>query len=280
MTHCKQEGGDVMKRLTRHWLRWLRARRRRRGARARRRLRRRGRRYYRGRRRRLRAETSQPADTGAARTASGGRRQRTRQRVRRRLGRRRDAQALVAGRPRGAGDRGVDGRRWSQQFQTEYPNVTVETTLYETETGSRRRQTACQSGSGPDLWYNWSGTWSLEPAWKGCTVPNETVLSAGRHRGEPARRGDALGGQDLGLPALQVRLPDRLQQRPVRAGGARPERSARDMGRVDGRAGADQGGRNHADRARTQGRLRRRDRSRRASSRSSGSTCRTTSSSS
>ena len=32
--------------------------------------------------------------------------------------------------------------------------------------------------SGPDIWYNWSGTWSLEQAWQGCTVPNDKVLSA------------------------------------------------------------------------------------------------------
>jgi ABC-type glycerol-3-phosphate transport system substrate-binding protein len=62
-------------------------------------------------------------------------------------------------------------------FQSEYPNVTVETTLYETGKWVQTQQTACQSKSGPDLWYNWSGTWALEPAWKGCTVPNEEFLS-------------------------------------------------------------------------------------------------------
>lgn len=64
-----------------------------------------------------------------------------------------------------------------QAFQAEYPNVTVEPTLYETGTWIQTQQTACQSSSGPDLWYNWSGTWSLEPAWKGCTVPNETIVA-------------------------------------------------------------------------------------------------------
>jgi multiple sugar transport system substrate-binding protein len=63
------------------------------------------------------------------------------------------------------------------KFHSEYPNVTVETTLYDTNTWIQTQQTACQSKSGPDLWYNWAGTWSLELAWKGCTVPNEDVLA-------------------------------------------------------------------------------------------------------
>ena len=141
--------------------------------------------YYRGDDHASAAETSQPAETGAAARRDGGRRQRTRQRVRRRLGRRRDDQALVAGRPRGAGDRRLDGPDGAA-FQTEYPNVTVETTLYETGTGFRPSRRPASPGAGPDLWYNWSGTWSLEPAWKGCTVPNETVVAPADI--EPTRR--------------------------------------------------------------------------------------------
>ena len=125
-----------------------------------------------------------------------------------------------------------------QQFQSEYPNVTVETTLYETGKWIQTQQTACQSGSGPDLWYNWSGTWSLELAWKGCTVPNETILSPADLEANPSVAGDAVGGPDVGLPALQVRVSDRGQPRPARAGRARSERSARDVGRVDRGAGA------------------------------------------
>jgi raffinose/stachyose/melibiose transport system substrate-binding protein len=64
-----------------------------------------------------------------------------------------------------------------QEFQTEYPNVKVEATTYDTNTWIQTQQTACQSKTGADLWYNWSGTWSLELAWKGCTVPNEEVLA-------------------------------------------------------------------------------------------------------
>jgi ABC-type glycerol-3-phosphate transport system substrate-binding protein len=64
-----------------------------------------------------------------------------------------------------------------QAFETEYPNVDVEATTYDTNTWIQTQQTACQSKTGADLWYNWSGTWSLELAWKGCTVPNEDVLA-------------------------------------------------------------------------------------------------------
>jgi raffinose/stachyose/melibiose transport system substrate-binding protein len=63
------------------------------------------------------------------------------------------------------------------KFEAANPNVKVETTLYDTNTWIQTQQTACQSKTGPDLWYNWSGSWSLEPAWKGCTVPNEDVVS-------------------------------------------------------------------------------------------------------
>ena len=63
------------------------------------------------------------------------------------------------------------------KFEGKYPNVKIETTLEDTNTWVQTQQTACQSKSGPDLWYNWAGTWSLELAWKGCTVPNEEILS-------------------------------------------------------------------------------------------------------
>ena len=97
-----------------------------------------------------------------------------------------------------------------QRSRPQYPNVTIETTLYETGKWIQTQQTACQSGSGPDLWYNWSGTWSLEPAWKGCTVPNEEILSRRvTSTANPNVPGDALGGPDVGLPSVQVRLPGR-----------------------------------------------------------------------
>lgn len=63
------------------------------------------------------------------------------------------------------------------KFESKYPNVTVEPTTYDTNTWITTQQTACQAKSGPDLWYNWSGSWSLDVAWKGCSVPNEDVVS-------------------------------------------------------------------------------------------------------
>ena len=41
--------------------------------------------------------------------------------------------------------------------------VTVKPTLYQTDSWVQTQTTACQSKSGPDIWYNWAGTWSLSP---------------------------------------------------------------------------------------------------------------------
>ena len=94
-----------------------------------------------------------------------------------------------------------------QQFQSEYPNVTVETTLYETGKWIQTQQTACQSGSGPDLWYNWSGTWSLELAWKGCTVPNETILSPADLEANPSIEETLWEGQTWDFPLYKFVYP-------------------------------------------------------------------------
>jgi raffinose/stachyose/melibiose transport system substrate-binding protein len=64
------------------------------------------------------------------------------------------------------------------KYQKLHPNVTVKTVVESTDTWTQTQKTACKGGSGPDLWYNWAGTWSLEQVWSGCTVPNESVLSA------------------------------------------------------------------------------------------------------
>ena len=64
------------------------------------------------------------------------------------------------------------------KYQKLHPNVTVKTVVQGTNTWTETQKTACKGGSGPDLWYNWAGTWSLEQVWAGCTVPNESVLSA------------------------------------------------------------------------------------------------------
>ena len=62
-------------------------------------------------------------------------------------------------------------------YQEKYPNITVNTVLQPVDTFNTLQKTACRGGSGPDIWYNWGGTWSLEMVWAGCIVPNEEVLA-------------------------------------------------------------------------------------------------------
>jgi ABC-type glycerol-3-phosphate transport system substrate-binding protein len=81
------------------------------------------------------------------------------------------------------GDQEVPGiQTWMKKIIASYhqlhPNVTVKAVVQSTGTWTQTQHIACQGKSGPDLWYNWAGTWSLEQAWQGCTVPNETVLSS------------------------------------------------------------------------------------------------------
>jgi raffinose/stachyose/melibiose transport system substrate-binding protein len=80
------------------------------------------------------------------------------------------------------GNQEVPGiEKWMAQtvakYQALHPNVTVKTVVESTDTWTATQKTACKGGSGPDIWYNWAGTWSLEQVWAGCTVPNEDVLS-------------------------------------------------------------------------------------------------------
>jgi raffinose/stachyose/melibiose transport system substrate-binding protein len=80
------------------------------------------------------------------------------------------------------GNQEVPGiEKWMAQTVAKYhalhPNVTVKTVVQSTDTWTATQKTACKGQSGPDVWYNWSGTWSLEQVWSGCTVPNEEVLS-------------------------------------------------------------------------------------------------------
>jgi len=63
-------------------------------------------------------------------------------------------------------------------YEKEHPNVTIKQVVQSTDSWTQTQTIACKGKSGPDLWYNWSGTWSLQQAWQGCTVPNEKVLSA------------------------------------------------------------------------------------------------------
>ena len=92
-------------------------------------------------------------------------------------------------------------------FQTQYPNVKVEPTLYDVNTWVQTQATACQSKSGPDLWYNWSGTWSLEPAWKGCTVPNEEVVSSDDIAANPSVQETAWEGKTWDFPLYKFVYP-------------------------------------------------------------------------
>ena len=90
--------------------------------------------------------------------------------------------------------------------------------------GSRRRPTACQSESGPDLWYNWSGTWSLEPGVeRAARCRTRTSSTPADIAANPYTPGDAVRGEDLALPAVPLRLPDGLQQGAVAAAGLDPE---------------------------------------------------------
>ena len=64
-----------------------------------------------------------------------------------------------------------------EQYQKLYPNITVKTVLQPVDTYNTLQKTACKAGSGPDIWYNWGGTWSLELAWMDCTVANEDTMA-------------------------------------------------------------------------------------------------------
>ena len=81
------------------------------------------------------------------------------------------------------------------EYQKKYPNITVNTVLQAVDTYNTTQKTACKAGSGPDIWYNWGGTWSLEMAWMDCLVPNEEVLSAADLAGVPSIEGTRWGGK-------------------------------------------------------------------------------------
>jgi ABC-type glycerol-3-phosphate transport system substrate-binding protein len=93
------------------------------------------------------------------------------------------------------------------KFEAQYPNVKVETTTYDTNTWVQTQQTSCQSKSGPDIWYNWSGTWSLEPAWKGCTVPNEDVFAPADIEANPSTQETLWQGKTWVFPLYKFVYP-------------------------------------------------------------------------
>jgi raffinose/stachyose/melibiose transport system substrate-binding protein len=100
---------------------------------------------------------------------------------------------------------------WMKQaianFEKLHPNVKVNTVLQSTNTYTTTQKTACKGGTGPDIWYNWGGTWSLEMTWAGCTVPNEAVLSAKDLSTVPAIQGTKWGGKTWVYPIEQRLYP-------------------------------------------------------------------------
>ena len=80
-------------------------------------------------------------------------------------------------------------------YEKAHPNVKIKTVVQAVDTYNTQQKTACKAGSGPDIWYNWGGTWSLELAWENCLVPNEEVLSAEDLKGVPSVEGTRWGGK-------------------------------------------------------------------------------------
>jgi raffinose/stachyose/melibiose transport system substrate-binding protein len=104
---------------------------------------------------------------------------------------------------------GIEG--WMDEmitaFQTENPNVKVEATNYETGTWVQTQTTACQSQSGPDLWYNWAGTWTLNHSWAGCALPNEDVLDASDIAANPYTEETRFEGKTWLFPVYRFVYP-------------------------------------------------------------------------
>jgi len=90
-------------------------------------------------------------------------------------------------------------------YEAKYPGITVNTVLQSTDTYNTTQKTACKAGSGPDIWYNWGGTWSLELSWAGCTVPNEDVLDEADLKPVPAIAGTRWNGKTWVYP-IETRI--------------------------------------------------------------------------
>jgi raffinose/stachyose/melibiose transport system substrate-binding protein len=86
------------------------------------------------------------------------------------------------------------------KYEKLHPNVTVKTVLESTDTYTTTQKTACKGGSGPDIWYNWGGTWSLEQVWAGCVVPNEDAFARSDLRAIPATGGTKWQGKTWVYP--------------------------------------------------------------------------------
>ncbi len=90
-------------------------------------------------------------------------------------------------------------------YQKLHPNITVNMVLQGTDTYNTTQKTACKAGSGPDVWYNWGGTWSLELVWAGCGVANEDALSPDDLKPVPAIEGTRWGGKTWVYP-IETRI--------------------------------------------------------------------------
>ena len=61
-------------------------------------------------------------------------------------------------------------------YNTEHPNVTIETVLQSTENLVPSFTAAAQAKEGPDIQYFWGGIYSMEPYWAGSITPIEDLL--------------------------------------------------------------------------------------------------------
>jgi raffinose/stachyose/melibiose transport system substrate-binding protein len=93
------------------------------------------------------------------------------------------------------------------KYHALHPNVTIKTVVESTDTWTATQKTACKGHSGPDLWYNWAGTWSLEQAWSGCTVPNEDVLSPADLKAVPNIAETSWSGKTWAYPLYRFIYP-------------------------------------------------------------------------
>ena len=148
-------------------------------------------------------------------------------------------------------------------YQKLYPNITVKTVLQPVDTYNTLQKTACKAGSGPDIWYNWGGTWSLELAWMGCTVPNEDVLAAEDLKPVPAIEGTRWGGKTWIYPFELRIFPIAYNKDLFKKAGLDPDQPPKTWADFIAGPGEAEGLRHHPDRAGAEGRVRRRDHRRR-----------------
>jgi len=92
-------------------------------------------------------------------------------------------------------------------YEKAHSNVKVQTVLEGTDTYITQQKTACKSGTGPDIWYNWGGNFSLAFAWSGCVVPNEDALASADLKPVPAIAGTKWNGKTWIYPIEQRLYP-------------------------------------------------------------------------